>query len=625
MKHYYTCDVQSSDSLNYTYNLNRFPMHTEWKTSIKCTSERMNKVKRIAPKQTLTMDELMAMLSEHERIEVSKQLSKQMHSIMRKAAKNAVLEIENKSSKPHNNNNGTSKSQDNNYSYNNYNKNSHSKPKIIVKSRIHTERQTNLSKKVQFKNCCYPTKNIFFNWMHRWLHDNHICIHPNIVNTYTSDDDSDDAYENAVNPYQTISDINKKIDDFESIWSHNQNCEKEYTIQTQQEMFKILKQREKYKLHLLCYGQRMTYYTLDIELTGIKPLIYRTIVVWCNVSLAVLHDKILCILFGWRRNYHAYQFRIVHYKNKNVSYGCIDSSAVDMQHLNSYLIKRVGRYMVDANIVYLSDVMTNVNDKLRYIYDLGDLNHHTITLKRITVVNNSNGGINTNNNTNTNTNRQRNIWKNTSNFVINTNKEKNRCKTTFRNTKTNSNTNKNNFNINVNGLVTIIDGARHGPPESTDGNRGYVEKLEKLRFICNTGRGQNSYNKNKKEFFQLMGRFGSALNVNFTKFDSEEFNLNQTIKKIYYAFQTGLSSQSDRNMYDFNYNCAIVDVPDRSLQFLRRCFEKTCRKGKKHGMKLCKRCKSAYYCDRKCQKKDWVANHRYYCFDRKIVVTCQIY
>ena len=58
-------------------------------------------------------------------------------------------------------------------------------------------------------------------------------------------------------------------------------------------------------------------------------------------------------------------------------------------------------------------------------------------------------------------------------------------------------------------------------------------------------------------------------------------------------------------------------MPLRIIIF-KACAYYNCKKLKtnlnKIRMKICKGCKLTYYCSRKCQKRDWVAKHRYQCY-----------
>eukprot|EP01084_Bolivina_argentea_P138505 243806_1 len=125
-------------------------------------------------------------------------------------------------------------------------------------------------------------------------------------------------------------------------------------------------------------------YVLHIHLTGIKPMIWRKIIIPSHISLAVFHDKILTPLFNWKRNFHAYNFFVPHRKDKFIGYGPVKSTSVDIHHFHPASgTHKVGSFMIESSMIYLSDVLYLKNSVLRYIYDLGDKWHHTIKLDDI--------------------------------------------------------------------------------------------------------------------------------------------------------------------------------------------------------------------------------------------------
>lgn len=134
------------------------------------------------------------------------------------------------------------------------------------------------------------------------------------------------------------------------------------------------------------------------------------------MSLAVVHDKIILPSFGYAPNYHAYEFLRPHRQHKCISYGCPHSQALDMQHVGE--VRQEGKAIMDAQFVYLDQLLMRKGDTLRYVYDLGNAWHHTIKLERIV----RHGGS----------------------------------------------------------VCTVLGGQRSGPPEDCDGNKAYVEKLQYL-------------------------------------------------------------------------------------------------------------------------------------------------
>ena len=236
--------------------------------------------------------------------------------------------------------------------------------------------------------------------------------------------------------------------------------------------------------------------------------------------------------------------------------------------------ERAGRYMIDSQFIYLSDVLLNKNDKLKYIYDFGDYFQHTITLTDIIDVNNDDD-------------------------------EKNCGGEDY-------------------GLVKILGGKRHGPIEDCGGSRAYVEKLNKMTHMCNTTRSKADFDDIANDFNGILGEIMRAINIEGKKFDSEECDLKKIQNLLYQSFQTELSSQSDENMaysVSFGENGELVygKAPKYALSTERQCHHSTCGK-RSDDMEVCKRCLSAYYCNKTCQEKDFETNHKYYCFDHTDVL-----
>eukprot|EP01083_Nonionella_stella_P109102 317773_1 len=280
-----------------------------------------------------------------------------------------------------------------------------------------------------------------------------------------------------------------------------------------------------------CYTKS---YVLYIYLNGIKPRIFRTICIPSNISLAVFHDKILTPLFGWKRNFHAYQFSIPHRKNKLVSFGPIYSDSVDMMWTHSMSGDwRARSVMIESSKVYLSDVLYLKGTCLRYLYDLGDRFIHTIVLKDI-------------------------VLKDGKRFEI-----------------------------------EITDGNRNGPPENTNGNIAYANAMNEM--IEN--RDHEKYNEWIRQ-----------PNINGAFFDPELFDKRKCKKRMNKYFKSILSTQNAISMHQ-PINPLQPKTYHRSASNFRDCFNEWCpNRDKKYPenrikYRVCDACKSAFYCDRKCQKK----------------------
>ncbi|KAJ3086094.1 hypothetical protein HK102_013519, partial [Quaeritorhiza haematococci] len=132
------------------------------------------------------------------------------------------------------------------------------------------------------------------------------------------------------------------------------------------------------------------YYTLHIRLRHTTRPIWRRVRVPGAMSLGMLHDKVICPVVGWVRNYHAYAFTLQScqyacgFKPKNskydVGFGPVRARPLDMMHATR---RRGGSAMVDDTRVCLADIVRRPGDCLKYVYDFGDQWEHLITVEKI--------------------------------------------------------------------------------------------------------------------------------------------------------------------------------------------------------------------------------------------------
>ena len=116
------------------------------------------------------------------------------------------------------------------------------------------------------------------------------------------------------------------------------------------------------------HGTRLL--TLRVEVCGMIPCIWRLVRVAVHVSLAALHDQVLCPVLGHQRSYHAYAFRRTASNDsvpKEPWFGPAQSTAIDMVHAPLYI-----GAMADDTKIQLGDVLKEVGEELDYVYDLGD-------------------------------------------------------------------------------------------------------------------------------------------------------------------------------------------------------------------------------------------------------------
>ncbi len=105
-------------------------------------------------------------------------------------------------------------------------------------------------------------------------------------------------------------------------------------------------------------------YELYVELEGIKPLIWRRLLVPSTIRLSKLHD-LLQLVMGWT-NSHLHSFHI--------DQRAFGMSGVDLEELG----------MLDERKYTLAAALGDTTRKFKYEYDFGDSWHHRIEVKTVT-------------------------------------------------------------------------------------------------------------------------------------------------------------------------------------------------------------------------------------------------
>lgn len=106
-------------------------------------------------------------------------------------------------------------------------------------------------------------------------------------------------------------------------------------------------------------------YQLKVTIAGIKPPVWRRVLVPADINLAHLHD-VLQIVMGWTNSHlHQYVFG-------ETIYGVPDE--------NRDLF--FGMKFMDENKSTLSSLLVQENDSIIYEYDFGDNWEHNITLEK---------------------------------------------------------------------------------------------------------------------------------------------------------------------------------------------------------------------------------------------------
>ena len=101
-------------------------------------------------------------------------------------------------------------------------------------------------------------------------------------------------------------------------------------------------------------------YQLKVSLRGIKPPIWRRILVTGDTTLDILHG-ILQTAMGWSDE-HLYEFEI---------------------HGASYIDPSLLEDAIDEKTVYLAQLISHEQEKFLYLYDIGDCWKHDILVEKI--------------------------------------------------------------------------------------------------------------------------------------------------------------------------------------------------------------------------------------------------
>ena len=118
-------------------------------------------------------------------------------------------------------------------------------------------------------------------------------------------------------------------------------------------------------------------YIIDVKMhnTGSICKFWRRIRVGSSIPLDLFQDKVLSPCLGWERNYHSYLFTD---SRDGAQFGPVNSTAVDHMHIGLH-----GYVCLDDSLYTLDDLLLMPQNKLYFIYDLGDHFEYTITLNSI--------------------------------------------------------------------------------------------------------------------------------------------------------------------------------------------------------------------------------------------------
>jgi hypothetical protein len=308
-------------------------------------------------------------------------------------------------------------------------------------------------------------------------------------------------------------------------------------------------------------------FKIKIYLTNITPLIYRIFTVSGDTTLHTLHDKILCPIMGWCRNFHGYYFQRLEtfhetcrlnlpIKSIGAAYGPIQfeiqhflllfsSHSIDMSHASTY-----GIFLIDDKNVRVGDVIKRKGDKLIYNYDLGDNFKHKLVVQEVV------------------------------------DDEKNEIG------------------------IDLLEGKGACPNENGEGNYRFSKKLQILSNPKDPEYRETLLEVNESPNY---GNIGEVFPVN----DIQFFDLKKKKKLLQMALKSKESEMDARNMFGFSFGGKEIGNDAFTKKFIGssnpkfsesvyKAPKKECEVCHKKGeLKVCSRCRIVYYCSAECQKTAW--------------------
>merc|ERR1719341_307577 len=317
---------------------------------------------------------------------------------------------------------------------------------------------------------------------------------------------------------------------------------------------------------------------LKVELMGTQPRIWRRVQVPAAIPLFTLADKVLTPVMGWVRNFHAYSFVDV---RDGAHFGPVRMDSVDMVHVTTHFYA-----MMDDEKVQLGQLARKKGEQLVWIYDIGDYWEHRITVEKVAAPSG----------------------------------------------------------------VRLLDGEMSCPAENEHGNRRWQEEvLDLLPPLENwDGACYSASQKLKQKLHELIHTMvnlresGQVVNKGdgisrCCLFDPFDFDLQHQRNMLRMALASNLRSQEGGSkvfMMRLGKNFDKVDG-DAALRPKRRgCAPQRNEKGmyedvnlrrdkrdlalcgqcgKTSGLRICRGCRTLYYCSEECQTVHWAAGHKKEC------------
>ena len=114
-------------------------------------------------------------------------------------------------------------------------------------------------------------------------------------------------------------------------------------------------------------------------LTELSPPVWRRFKVSSAVNLELLHDKALCPIMGWTRNYHTFAF-CGSGPEQRTYYVQERTDATDLMWQGR---RTDGRPTLEAKDHIIGELLASVGDVCIYNYDLGDCFYHLLKLEEV--------------------------------------------------------------------------------------------------------------------------------------------------------------------------------------------------------------------------------------------------
>lgn len=353
-------------------------------------------------------------------------------------------------------------------------------------------------------------------------------------------------------------------------------------IQAEQERVQLPK-AVAYAAQLSAWSQpaALNFLSIRIELTDIEPRIYRDVRVAARITLAELHDYVICSIFGYVRGYHAYAFR----QDVNSPWlGPVTSTAMDMAHIPFY----VGA-LTDDRKVKLGSLLSTVGQTLEYVHDLGDWWRHRIT-----------------------------------------------CQGVHDDVPTEADAEM--------ATAEVVSGAMNGPPMDIGGALRFTHKVNLLlgcvadpdteaqastagvhRFVQNatnlrplTPQDEKWWDVLNDDFRRAKARCECAPSVHYDPF---EFDLGRINADLQTALRSGRRNPKDDHkqyMQQSSIGNGLMMERDVNLKARTRTAKKTCAVcGSAAALKACSRCKAVHYCCKEHQLEHW-KSHKADCNKRQV-------